>query len=60
MYRLEMTYIVNEDGSVINAKDMVYRDTPFVFADLETAEQARVEYNRLAVDGQYYRVKHIN
>lgn len=57
MYRLEMAYVVNEDGSIIEAKDMVYRDTPFVFADLTLAEQARIEFNRLAVDGQYYRIK---
>jgi hypothetical protein len=52
-----MTYVANENGSMIEAKNMVYRDTPFVFEDLTLAEQARIELNRLAVDGQYYRIK---
>lgn len=43
MYKLQWAYICNEDGSPINAKDMVYNDTVFEYEDREGAEHDRIQ-----------------
>lgn len=58
MYTLHKTHLTNEDGSYIDAEDLVYEPTNLIFLTEEEAEEERVKmcYN---AKGIYYKVVEI-
>ena len=63
MYRLQWAHIANEDGSRINADDLVYHDTDMVYDNYTEAANIRQilikKQEGIGPNFKYYRVKEI-
>ena len=64
MYKLQWAYLTNEDGSNINATDLVYNDTDFVYENREDAEHDRlilmeIQKNTAKQNVKYFKIKEL-